>query len=57
MGRAGRAAAEARFSLQAMVEAYQRVYADGLVAADLAVPATCDPDAVSIASRRPPQRS
>lgn len=33
MGRAGRAAAEARFSLEAMVAAYQKVYDEGLPAA------------------------
>ncbi len=39
MGRAGRAAAEARFSLQAMVLAYQCTYANGLAAAGISVPA------------------
>lgn len=38
MGRAGREAAVARFSLQAMVTAYQRVYADGLAAAGIPLP-------------------
>ncbi len=48
MGRAGRAAAEAGFSLQVMVTAYQRAYADGLAAAGIPVPAP-----LQLPSRRP----
>ncbi|MCI1193126.1 TIGR03088 family PEP-CTERM/XrtA system glycosyltransferase [Calidifontimicrobium sp. SYSU G02091] len=52
MGRAGRAAVEARFSLQAMVEAYQRVYADGLAAAGV-LPPPSKADATMVPLRTP----
>jgi glycosyltransferase involved in cell wall biosynthesis len=51
LGRAGRAAAEARFSLQAMVSAYRAVYDRGLAAAGVPVPAPSDADAVLAALR------
>ncbi len=51
MGEAGRTAAEARFSLQAMVTAYQRVYADGLAAAGIPVPPLSGSDAAMASPR------
>lgn len=51
LGHAGRAAVEARFSLEAMVTAYLRVYDEGLVAAGVPVPALPKADAVMASLR------
>ncbi|HMM86450.1 TIGR03088 family PEP-CTERM/XrtA system glycosyltransferase [Azohydromonas sp.] len=51
MGRAGRAAAEERFSLQAMVNAYQGVYDRALAAAGVPTPPPSNAEAVSTPPR------
>ena len=51
MGHAARAAVEARFSLEAMVMAYQRVYTEGLAAAGIPVPPSSNADAVMASLR------